>query len=229
MMAVSEVKISDMIRRLTIPAPDPVEYHVSLETDKQRIRFIDRVEKIIRSSLEYKDYINFLKEHMDLNKCAFYQRVCQEKKNNRSRISIELHHEPFTLFDYVATVLDKFIYEGREPDMLLIADEVLELHYSNKVGLIPLSKTIHQVYHNSSKLKIPLNMVYGDYATFLSEYESYDYADILYDKLERKIRETKNLTEEDFESFKVNYTYINVPQYDAVEKMDVRQKEKDVV
>ena len=178
--------------------------------------------------MEYRDYINFLKEHMDLNKCAFYQKVCQTKSDGRRRISIELHHEPFTLFDYVATVLDKHIYEGREINALLIADEVLELHYSNKVGLIPLSKTIHQVYHNSSKLKIPLNMVYGDYSTFLSEYESYDYADILYDKLELKIKDTKNITEEDFDAFRINYTYIDVPQYDDVEKMDVKQK-KEVV
>lgn len=225
----SEIRVSDIIRKLTFPAPDPVEYHVSLETDKQRVRFIDKTEKIIRSSLEYRDYINFLKEHMELNRCVFYQKVCQDKGNRRGRISIELHHEPFTLFDYVATVLDKFIYEGREPDALLIADEVLELHYSNKVGLIPLSKTIHQVYHNSSKLKIPLNMVYGDYSAFLSEYEMFDYADILYDKLEMKIKDTKNLTEQDFDSFRVNYTYINVPQYDNVEKMEVRQPEKDVV
>ena len=219
-----EKRINDIIRKVTFSAPEPADYIVSLETDKQRVRFIDRCEKIIRSSLEYRDYINFLKEHMDLNRCAFYQKVCHNKTDNRRRISIELHHEPFTLFDYVATVLDKFIDQGREIDDLLIADEVLALHYENKVGLIPLSKTIHQVYHNSSKLKIPLNMVYGNYSAFLAEYEQYDYADILYDKLEMKIRDTKTITEKDFDAFRVDYTYIDVPQYKPVEKMEITQE-----
>jgi len=221
----SVTKVNDLVKKLTFAAPEPAEYYVSLETDKQRVRFIERCEKMIRMSMEYRDYINFLKEHMDLNKCAFYQKVCQDKSETRKRISIELHHEPFTLFDYVATVLDKHIYQGKTIDALMIADEVLELHYENKVGLIPLSKTIHQVYHNSSKIKIPLNMVYGDYSSFLAEYEEYDYADILYDKLELKIRDTKTITEEDFDAFRVEYTYIDVPQYDHIEKMPVEKKD----
>ena len=54
---------------------------------------------------------------------------------------------------------------------LLIADEVLEIHYANKVGLIPVSKTAHEIIHNSSKLLVPLNMCYGSYSDFLDEYD----------------------------------------------------------
>ena len=81
-----------------------------------------------------------------------------------------MHHEPFTLFDYVQVILNKYIDEGKEVRDLMIADEVMELHYANKVGLVPLSKTAHQIVHNSSKLLVPLNMVYGNYNEFVSEY-----------------------------------------------------------
>jgi len=68
-------------------------------------------------------------------------------------------------------------------------------------------------------------MVYGNYSAFLSEYEQFDYADILYDKLELKIRDTKTIKESDFDAFRVDYTYIDVPQYEKVKKMEVKGEE----
>lgn len=217
--------LKDRISEYLIPTPDPMEYYVSIETEKMKKSFIDRVEKLVRSSMEYRDYINFLKNYMDMNRCWFFQKVCQEKTNGRKRISIEIHHAPFTLYDIVSTVIDRFQEEGRPLNALLIADEVMELHYANKVGLIPLSKTMHQVVHNSSKIKIPLYAIYGNYTEFLDEYDETNYSEILYDKLEREIEITKGLKPEDFDAISTEFTYINVPGYDEIEKLEVQKKE----
>ena len=217
--------LKDRISEYLIPTPDPMEYYVSIETEKMKKSFIDRVEKLVRSSMEYRDYINFLKNYMDMNRCWFFQKVCQEKTNGRKRISIEIHHAPFTLYDIVSTVIDRFQEEGRPLNALLIADEVMELHYANKVGLIPLSKTMHQVVHNSSKIKIPLYAIYGNYTEFLDEYDETNYSEILYDKLEREIEITKGLKPEDFDAISTEFTYINVPGYDEIEKLGVQKKE----
>lgn len=217
--------LKDKISEYLIPTPDPMEYYVSIETEKMKKSFIDRVEKLVRSSMEYRDYINFLKNYMDMNRCWFFQKVCQEKTNGRKRISIEIHHAPFTLYDIVSTVIDRFQEEGRPLNALLIADEVMELHYANKVGLIPLSKTMHQVVHNSSKIKIPLYAIYGNYTEFLDEYDETNYSEILYDKLEREIEITKGLKPEDFDAISTEFTYINVPGYDEIEKLEVQKKE----
>lgn len=210
--------IKDNIKLMSITAPEPMEYYVNIETDKDRKKYVFQIEKIVRSSLEYKDYINFLKENLDLNKCIFFQNVTSDKTNRRSKVSIELHHEPFTLFDYVNTVVTKYQTEGLPLNALNIADEVLELHYANKVGLVPLSKTMHEVIHNSTKLLVPLNMCYGDYSQFLEEYEPYISED-MYDKLERKLDMTKNLTPDSFEAIKKEFTYVDVKGFEGVDKL----------
>lgn len=210
---------SEFINRIKTVIPEDMEYNPILNTAKDRDKFIKRCEKIIRSSMEYRDYINFLKENVDMNRCAFFQSVTSE---DTRRVKIEIHHEPFTLYDYVAVVVDKFQAEGLPLNDLMIADEVMELHYNNQVGLIPLSKTIHEVIHNSNKLFIPLNMVYGDYAGFLSSKEYESYVEDLYDKLEVKLNATKNLTEESFEALKKEFTYIEMEGVGEVEKQKIQ-------
>ena len=213
---------SEFIKRIKTVIPEDMQYTPIINNEKDKSKFIKRCEKIIRSSQEYRDYINFLKEYVDMNRCAFFQNVSME---DTKRVKIEIHHEPFTLYDYVAVVVDRFLAEGLPLNDLLISDEVMELHYNNKVGLIPLSKTIHEIIHNSNKIVIPLNMVYGDYAGFLSssEYESLPYLDDLYDKLEVKINETKNLTKESFDALFKDFTYIEMEDVPAVEKQETKE------
>ena len=84
---------------------------------------------------------------------------------------------------------------------------------------------MHQVVHNSSKIKIPLYAIYGNYTEFLDEYDETNYSEILYDKLEREIEITKGLKPEDFDAISTEFTYINVPGYDEIEKLEVQKKE----
>lgn len=212
---------SEFIKRIKTAIPEDMEYTPIINTEKDRSKFIKRCEKIIRSSQEYRDYISFLKEHVDMDKCAFFQNVTSE---DARRVKIEIHHEPFTLYDYVAVVVDKFQSEGLPLNDLSISDEVMELHYNNKVGLVPLSKTIHEVIHNSNKIVIPLNMVYGDYAGFLASAEYEPYVEDLYDKLEVKLNATKNLTKESFDALMKEFTYIEMDDVPAVEKQETKSK-----
>lgn len=213
---------SEFIKRIKTVIPEDMQYSPIINNEKDRVKYIKRCEKVIRSSMEYRDYILFLKDHVDMDHCAFFQNISSE---DTKRVKIEIHHEPFTLFDYVAVVVDKFRSEGLPLNDLMIADEVMELHYNNKVGLIPLSKTIHEVIHNSNKITIPLNMVYGDYASFLSSPEYESYVEDLYDKLEVKLNESKNITQESFDALKKEFTYIEMKDIPAVEKQETKAME----
>lgn len=210
------------IRTIKTTIPDEMQYSVLINNDKDRDKFIKRCEKTIRSSTEYRDYIMFLKEHVDMAHCAFYQKVSSE---NSKKVKIEIHHEPFTLYDIVSVIVDRFLNEGLPLNDLIIADEVMELHYNNMVGLIPLSKTIHQVIHNSTKIVIPLNMVYGDYTSFLTSDKYEEYTDSLFEKLENKINQTKNLKETDFDSLKKEFTYLEIKDVPNVSKQLVSTDE----
>lgn len=216
---------SDFIKHIKMSLPEQMDYHIFLNTDKDKDKFIKRCEKIVRSSIEYRDYINFLREHVNMSRCAFFNAI--DGSDNR-RIKIEIHHEPFTLYDITAVVVERWIDSGMELNAMLIADEVLELHYNNEVGLIPLSKTIHEVVHNSNKIVIPLNMVYGNYISFLKDPKYEPYVEELYDKLEKKLDLTKNLTAESFEAIKKEFTYLDIDNVKPVEKMDTSSEEVSV-
>jgi hypothetical protein len=157
---------------------------IVLFNDKDKVKFIKTLEKIIRSSMEYKDYIKYLKEVIDMNKCSFFNNVTN--RHIKHRVSIELHHEPFTLFDICQIVLEKHISDIGVVNPFKISEEVMRLHYQNKIGLIPLSVTVHELV-TSGKLPIPLQCVYGDYVKFLEEYKQFipeNLNDMLYIKLQ---------------------------------------------
>ena len=138
----------------------------TFRTPKERVKFIKQVEATCRKSMEYKEYMRFLKRNTDLRRCTILKGLNTE---GGKKYTIEIHHEPFTLFDIVETVLNKREMEGQKIDPLDIADEVMALHYDGKVGLIHLSTTMHQLVHDD-KIFIPLQYIYQSYNEFYTEY-----------------------------------------------------------
>lgn len=215
------------IKTLKKQKPERLEYVVNISDTKKKRRFINQVKKAVRSSIEYRDYIQFLKEHMDMDSCAFFNMVTSNTQNNNEnkKVKIEIHHEPLTLDDIVSVVLEKQIQGGEEINALYVAEEVMELHYRNMVGLIPLSKTIHELVHNTDKVPIPLYMCYGAYADFFKEYAPY-ISEGLMDKLERKMQLTKSITPESFNAICKEFTYLEVDgRQDDVQKMETEEDE----
>ena len=208
------------IRIMKYNMPEDMEYSVILNTEKDKEKYIKRIEKVIRSSMEYKDYIQYLRDYVDMSHCAFFNNV---ENSQGTRVRIEIHHEPLTLFDIVKTVLHKYIEEGIPLNDLYIADEVMDLHYRNLVGLIPLSKSMHQIVHNSNEIVIPLNLVYGEYKEFLNEYNDYLDEAIL-DKIEMKINETKNIKREMLDKLTPSYVYVDVEGFTLPKKVTIDNK-----
>jgi len=138
-------------------------------TNKDRVKFIKTCEIIIRGSMEYKEYISFLKNHMDMNKCVVLSGL---KIENGRKYTIEIHHAPFNLFEIVDTVISKREAMHEKINPYYIAEEVMKLHFDEKIGLIPLSVTMHKVVHDD-KIFIPLQYFYQKYNIFYDEYEEY--------------------------------------------------------
>ena len=217
-------------KTVSIPEIKGYDYSMNLSNDKNIKRGIKEIEKIIRSSQEYKDYIKYLKENVDMTRCAFFKNV----NSNVSKVKIEIHHEPLTLYDIVETVLNKHIDEDNGcVNAYDVAEEVMRLHYQDEVGLIPLSITLHKMVHNSDKIKIPLHLIYGNYIKFISDYEDYVDEKVV-KKLEDKIKETKLLTEDSFDAIKVNFSYLDVdgfklPEYISDDISDSKDESKVLV
>ena len=105
----------------------------------------------------------------------------------------------------------------------MIADEVMEKHFNNEVGLVPLSVTAHELVHNSTKLFLPLTVVYGNYSAFLDEYGPY-VPDEVYEKIEKKVDQTKSMTEDTFNAIKKEYSYVEVDGFEKVDKLEVKEE-----
>lgn len=175
------------------------------KNNKDRKKFILMIESLIRKSGEYKTYIRFLKNTMDWNRCAILKNAIT---GNGKRYSIEIHHEPFTLFDLVETVLNKFDVEGKEYNPFAIAEEVMGLHYDGRVGLINLTKTQHELLHNG-RIFVPLQFIYHDYGSFFNEYEPF-MTDNLKEKIKLKVAMSMKCENIQSNILEPEFTYISV-------------------
>lgn len=179
------------------------------KNNRDRKKFVLMVESLIRKSGEYKTYIRFLKNTMDWNRCAILKNAIA---GNGKRYSIEIHHEPFTLFDIVETILNKFDIEGKEYNPFAIAEEAMGLHYDGRVGLINLTKTQHELLHNG-KIFVPLQFIYHDYSSFFNEYEPF-MTDNLKEKIKLKVEMSMKCEEIQSNILEPEFTYINIDGFD---------------
>lgn len=175
-------------------------------SNKDKVKFIKKLERICRSSLEYKEFISYLINNVGMEFCSFFNNVNMDLGK---RIKIEIHHEPFTLFDIASIVLEKFIATGQEINPIKISEEIMRLHYEGKVGLIPLSITAHQLVHDG-KLFIPLQYLDQGFLRFFKEYKQYIPANSpLADLLRMKIELSKTTKPDVNGVLNKKYIYIN--------------------
>lgn len=221
----NQTKKKSNIEVVVIEEVPEEEYREGLGTENEKVDLIKRMEKIVRASGEYRDYTFFLRKNMDMNSCAFFHNISKE---TGSKVRVEIHHAPLTLFDLGYIILERAIAEGDEIDDLLLAEELAEAHYNNLVGLIPLSKTLHELVHpkEGEPLVIPLYMVYGNYIGFLKKYRKYwENNEVIKGKLDRFMEQTKEIKESDFDMLKERFTYIKVDGFELPVKIgDVDEK-----
>lgn len=184
--------------------PVVISRYPVVTNERQRDKLTKTIEKYIRTSLEYRDFIKYLREYIDMNSCEFFHNFNGKTKKGM----IEIHHEPFDLYSITSIVMKKQEVEYGYIDELMVAEEVMNLHYRGLVGLIPLSITAHQLVH-AGKLAVPLNNVYGKFVEFTRDY--YEYIDdALINMLGEKITLTKKLTRADLSILNVRYIYTDI-------------------
>ena len=129
---------------------------------KDTKRFIKNVERLVRSSPSYKKYIAYLGDQGLVNDVV-YSKITAEKA------TLEFHHYPFTLYDIVEIIVNYHLKRRDKFTSLSIAEEVIQCHFDNLIGLARLSKTSHQLTH-AGKLFVPLDSVFGNVNEFVSKY-----------------------------------------------------------
>ena len=160
-------EVPEVIKISELPMYDRYDY--DLNDDQSFKHYIDAVERNVRTSFEYRQMVSYLREYLDMNKCAFYENVTNA---DTTKIHIEIHHAPFLLRDICYIVYNKRASLGEPLDEELVAQEIMYLHYCNWVGLIPLSETVHELVHNNY-IFVPSTKVLGNWKEFYNRYEPY--------------------------------------------------------
>lgn len=128
-------------------------------------KFIKNIEKLVRQSIEYKLWTDYIKDILGVHNCFItHERIDQVK--------IDIHHHIPSLYILVKAILNKKIQENNEFCSFDIATEVIEIHFKNRVGYVALIKSMHEKFHNGF-LRIPIHLVKGDFQWFIREYSEY--------------------------------------------------------
>jgi hypothetical protein len=185
------------------------------EDEKSLDKLIKKVEKFVRSSYEYREYITFLKEEMDMNQCAFFPKLARED------VSIEIHHSPLTLYDITSIIFNYVQIHEVEPTVFDVADEVMKAHFEGLIGLIPLTLTAHELVHNSD-IFVPVDKVYGNVRGFYDRYRdgfTTDHKQLL----KENIQVTKQLNNENYSPsvLERKFTYLEVEGIEFPSKIKV--------
>lgn len=183
--------------------------------DKDMAKYITDLERFVRSSYEYKGMISYLREYMNMNSCAFLPNITNE---NTFKIRIEIHHSPITLYDICQIVFNKRQKNNECLNIEAVAFEVLWVHYSLMVGLIPLSETVHELVH-TQYIFVPVDKVYGYYKQFINTY--YDYVNpTMLDKLDELETLTIEGNNEQYkEVLEKQYIYIDMGDNSQIEQL----------
>jgi hypothetical protein len=141
-------------------------YHIdNVWAEEALVRIIKAVEKLVRQSEGYYKYIGSLRETLNTTRCSFIEGCTEEDA------TIEFHHYPFTLFEIVEIIFNSLMQRSQKFSTPELASIVLQLHYDNLIGLVPLSVTAHQLAH-SGKLFINMSQVFGYVGNFVALYET---------------------------------------------------------
>ena len=147
---------------------------LDLSDPKIRDKFIKGIEKNVRTSRQYKRYIDYLKREKGLNHCAIFGNIESNKKGGKTKI--EMHHGPvFTLYDIASIVLEKHLMQNNPKiNTFTIASEILDLHRRNLIQVVMLSQTVHKSMDNKEKAPfISMDMTWGNLMGFVEEYGQY--------------------------------------------------------
>ncbi len=169
MQSQQEVEIKSNIEKLELYSE---QYPFSLplriknfENEADYNKFIKNCEKLIRGSVEYKQWRNYITDVLQVNSCF----VTNERMDE---CTLEIHHHVPSLFTLLKAIVNKNMDKDEAFSTFDVCMEAIEIHFANKVGYIAVISSIHEKIHNNC-LDVPKNMIQGNYMWFIENFSKY--------------------------------------------------------
>ncbi|MFA7127609.1 MAG: hypothetical protein WC136_00395 [Sphaerochaeta sp.] len=163
-------------------------YNYDLSDMKEVIKCVKHIERICRLTLEY-DIWQMRCKYKDNQDCP----ICEENYYEKN-LKIESHHHPKTLFDIVQDVITENLESNLidEKTGIDLVQEVMDLHFFDKVSYINLCVHCHKKYHDGHPDVInKMSDIFEKRA--LAGQEKYEKSLLQDDEIIQEIEETKEI------------------------------------
>ena len=149
----------------------------TLECDAELYsEFLSNAISRFRHSKTYKQYKSHL-YNAGLDRCQVLGNITEEMVGQRG---IEMHHNFLTIHD-IALMISKHILNTKGYITTYDLVQLLkEEHKANRIPLVMLSKTVHQLYHADQEFVLPADMCVGKWYELLDKYKYGITLDIAY-------------------------------------------------
>ena len=142
-------------------------------------KFIDNAVSRFRHSRTYKNYKSYIMS-LGMDKCQLMPAISEEllmddeddknHKNKRRKITLEMHHNFLTIWDIALMISEHILNTRGFISTFDLVHLLKEEHKNNRIPLVMLSKTAHQMFHNNKEFMIPANMCFGFWQELLMKY-----------------------------------------------------------
>ena len=128
-------------------------------------KFLDNAISRFRRSKTYRHYKGHLM-NMGLDRCQFNGNITSEMA------SIEMHHCILTIYDIAIIITEHVLNTKGDISTFDLVMLLKQEHKNNRVALVMLSLTAHQLEHNTEEFYISPSMCFGDWYKFLEMYKT---------------------------------------------------------
>lgn len=153
----------------TLRSPSSV-YEISLMQTKESLADIDGYAKFINNAISqfrhsrfYKGYKASLME-LGLNHCSFLHNI------NSDMAEIEMNHVILNIFDIALMICEHYINTYGQVSTFHIVGALREEHKRNRVPIIMMCKTVHELYHNDDLFYVHPNQIFGKWTELIKNY-----------------------------------------------------------
>lgn len=169
---VADVKVEySMAGNPTLKSPN-TPFEQPFLSDKDTFMDVDEYKAFVencisrfRHSATYKNYKHYLYD-IGLNRCQLMGNITSDMG-----VAIEMHHNFLNIFDITVMITEHMINTVGYCTTFDVVQALKEEHKNNNIPIVMLSKTAHQLYHNSnSNVFIPARMCFGFWYELLQKY-----------------------------------------------------------
>jgi hypothetical protein len=128
--------------------------------------FLNNAISTFRHSVFYKNYKSYLMS-MGFDHCQVMPNVTEENVGSKG---IEMNHNFLTIFDIALMITEHIINTIGYISTFDLVYILCEEHKANRIPIVMLSETAHEMYHNNDDMVLPASMCFGNWVELLQRY-----------------------------------------------------------